>query len=251
MNDKMTYAEHTHEEMIGSVAARFDRAKSIRSNWESLWQDCYDYALPNRSQRTLSAGRSDHLFDATALDAVDELASMLLGYLTPPMTPWFAIKAGTDVTDEEVQKLAPLLDKATRVLQAHFDQSNFLVEIHQCFLDLVVSGTASLAFEEGEPGDLSAFRFTALPMSEVSFLEGRDGYLDVVFRELSLNTARIRERYNSQVTELANDQSYEVIECVLPMRDVSGYIFIAYLKDNLDVLSVQDFLNLLISISDG
>ncbi len=239
VEDTQTGVEQIHEGMIGAVAARFDRAKTIRSNWSSLWQDCYDYALPNRSQSSLSRGRADHLYDATALDAVDELASMLLGYLTPPMTPWFAIKAGTDVTDEDAQKLAPLLDQATRVLQAHFDQSNFLVEIHQCFLDLVVSGTASLAFEESEPGDLSAFRFAALPMSEISFLEGRNGYLDVVFRELSLSSVRIRERYGYIETDISTDQAFEVIECILPMQDGAGYFFIAYLKDSLDVISVQ------------
>lgn len=122
------------------IAGRFDRARARRSKWEPVWQDCYRYALPYRDDFSgfqVAARRGEDLFDATAPDAVDQLASLLLGYLTPPLTPWFAIKAGTDISDEDAQKMAPMLDQTTRVLQAHFDQSNFLVEVHQCFLDQV------------------------------------------------------------------------------------------------------------------
>lgn len=77
------------------------------------------------------------------------------GLYAPPLTPWFGLKAGTDLTPDEAKAIAPALEKAARLLQAHFDQSNFIVEIHQCFLDLVVAGTASLVFEEADIGELS------------------------------------------------------------------------------------------------
>ena len=37
-------------------------------------------------------------------------------------------------------------------MQYHFDRSNFAVEVHQCFLDLVTVGTACLLFEEEKIG---------------------------------------------------------------------------------------------------
>jgi hypothetical protein len=174
---------------------KFQSAKSKHDLWHGLWQDCYDYALPQRGQLTGNYSpanrRGERLYDAAALDAVDQLASLLLGNLTPPLTPWFGLKAGTDLSAEEANAIIPALEKASRLMQAHFDQSNFIVEIHQCFLDLVVAGTASLAFEEALPGELSAFQFTAIPLSDVILGEGQRGKLDTVFRKVSLTLSQI------------------------------------------------------------
>jgi hypothetical protein len=179
---------------------RFRAAKSKHDMWHGLWQDCYDFSLPQRGQMTgsFSPGnrRSERLYDGTALDAVDQLSSLLLGNLTPPLTPWFGLKAGTDLSEAEANKLAPVLEKISRLIQMHFDQSNFIVEIHQCFLDLVVAGTASLAFEEAEPGELSAFQFTAIPLNEVVMDEGARGKLDTVFRTISLTLSQLLMRYD-------------------------------------------------------
>lgn len=233
------------------VAQRFDAARMRRARWEGVWQDCYDYALPYRGDFSgyLSGGsrHGETLFDATAPDAVDQLASLLLGYLTPPLTPWFAIKAGTDLSDEEAGDLAQVLDKTTRVMQAHFDQSNFLVEVHQCFLDLVVAGTASLAFEEAGIGDPSAFRFTALPLKDVYFEEGHHGGLDYVYRVLSLSVAQILSRY--AVEELPTtvihesrddpDRKFKVIEAVFPLETGTGYGFIVFMDESGEILQSE------------
>ena len=60
-------------------AKRFRRARERRSNWEGLWQECYDFALPQRGgvlEREAPGGRrTDRLFDGTAPDAVDQLAA--------------------------------------------------------------------------------------------------------------------------------------------------------------------------------
>lgn len=99
--------------------------------------------------------RTDRLYDGTALDAVDQLAASLLGNLTPPWTQWFGFKPGPDLNAEEAEALAPVLEEAAKTIQAHFDRSNFSVEIHQCYLDLVVGGTATLYLEEAAPGAFS------------------------------------------------------------------------------------------------
>lgn len=213
---------------------RFQAAKSRHAQWHGLWQDCYDYALP---QRTAIANayspanrRSERLYDATALDSVDQLASLLLGNLTPPLTPWFGLKAGTDLTADEAKKIAPALEKAARLIQSHFDQSNFTVEIHQCFLDLVVAGTASLAFEESLPGELSAFHFTAVPLGDVILDESTQGKLDSVFRNRSLSLSQIMMYYEGadispSMMHQGNskpDEKFKVIEIVTDTSDGHG-----------------------------
>ncbi|MFA7277266.1 MAG: portal protein [Pseudobdellovibrionaceae bacterium] len=215
------------------ILMRFAAAKAARAEWESLWQDCYDYALPQRGSGSFR--RSERLYDATALDAVDQLSSLILAHVAPPLTPWFGFKAGTDLNDEQAAKITPALEKATRIMQAHFDQSNFTVEIHQCFLDLVVAGTASLSFEEAEPGRLSAFQFRALPLDHVILGENESGRLDHVYRTLHLTPSAILERYgaNEMIAALLakNNEPLDIAEAVIPHTTDHGYTLYAFYND--------------------
>ena len=224
---------------IDDLVRRHDVAKAKRDAWVQLWQDCYDHALPQRGDFsgvvTQASRRSEQLYDATAMDAADQLAASLLGHLTPIWTPWFGLKAGPDLTPKEAQALTPLLEKATKIMQAHFDRSNFTVEIHQAYLDLIVAGTASLAFEEAELGQYSAFRFSAIPLRDVTLEEGNNGFLDGTFRTLLLTLSQITARYPHVELSPAvlhkgtrdPQLQFKVIEMIVP--DGPAYIYAACL----------------------
>lgn len=235
-----TLKNKTAEEMAAQMAlekllTRFDSARKLRGNWETLWQECYDFALPQRGGFQFDAipgsRRNERIYDATALDAVDQLAASLLGNLTPTWSQWFGLKPGPDLSDTEAQKLAPILEKAARTIQDHFDRSNFAVEIHQCYLDLIVGGTASLYFEEAAPGGFSAFRFSAVPLTHVVLEEGESGYLDAAYRTLSLTAEQIRERY--PLAQLPQDIErsaqkdpqlrFKILEAVIPDGLIYAY----------------------------
>ena len=236
------------DEQTQLLLTRFQAAKARHDQWHGLWQDCYDFSLPQRGQMTGNYApanrRSERLYDATALDSVDQLASLLLGNLTPPLTPWFGLKPGTDITAEEAKRLIPALEKAGKLIQMHFEQSNFLVEIHQCFLDLVVAGTASLAFEESEPGELSAFQFTAIPLNEVILDEGTRGKLDTVFRTVSLTLSQILMRYDRaqipiSILQKGNKDPLEkfiLIESIISASDGHNKIFALFSPDENEII---------------
>lgn len=184
---------------LAPLIARYESAKRERNQWENLWQECYDYALPQRSgflhEQRPGGRRTDSIYDATAMDAADQLAASLLGNLTPIWSQWFGLVPGPDLTEEERDRLSPVLEKAAKTIQDHFDRSNFAVEIHQCYLDLIVGGTACLNFEEAAPGNFSAFRFSAVPLNRIVLEEGESGFLDIAYRVLPMTAAQIMERY--------------------------------------------------------
>ncbi len=225
----------TNDELLDVVMTRFESAAKRRSNWERLWQDCYDLALPQRggflAENNPGAQKGAEIYDATAMDAVDQLSASMLGNLTPIWSQWFGLKPGPDLSPSEAEALAPVLEKAAKVIQDHFDRSNFAVEIHQCFLDLIVGGTASLSFEEAAPGGFSAFRFSAVPLMHVVLEEGESGYLDGTFRTMSLTAEQIIERYPLAVLprevlqQAARDPQarFKILEAVVPDGLVYGY----------------------------
>ena len=179
---------------------------------------------PSVAVETPGAKRTDKLFDGTAPDAVEQLAASLLSQLTPPWARWFGLSEGSDLTPEEREFVAPQLEKVSGVLQAHFDKSNFAVEMHQCYLDLVTAGTACLMFEETPYGEASAFRFLAVPLSQVVFEENADGILAATFRRSEMRPEdRARRFPKADVPEAVkkrgrDDPAYRVpvIEAVVP-----------------------------------
>ncbi|MBK9584417.1 MAG: head-tail connector protein [Alphaproteobacteria bacterium] len=214
--------------LAARLIERYEAARNQRTQWTRLWEESYEYALPQRGgflgQPVPGAARNTHIYDATAMDAADQLASSLLANLTPAWSQWFGLKPGPDLSPEEAVALTPVLEKAARTIQSHFDRSNFPVEIHQCYLDLVVGGTATISFEEAEPGGFSAFRFSCIPLSQIVLEEGANGALDGAYRHIPLTLDQIFDRYPFAEIPAALLESasrdpqvrFKILESVLP-----------------------------------
>ncbi|MCS6921873.1 MAG: portal protein [Elioraea sp.] len=215
-----------------AILAQADRALARRRAWETVWKDCYDHALPARPGEG-----GIPLYDGTAPDAVEQLAASLLAELTPPWTRWFSFVPGRALPATLARDAAAeALENAAETLAGELERSNFVVELHQCFLDLVVAGTACLAVEELPPGEPSALRFTAVPLTDLALEDGPTRPLDTVFRTLRLTVAEIRERFPAArlpeaLTRHAGEGEsarHTVIEAVIP--EGGAYAYAAVLR---------------------
>ena len=232
-----------------AVLGRYHRARARRAPWETLWRDAVEHTLPQRDAAVGGEGsggqanggrKGERLYDATAGDAAEQLAASLLAQLTPPWSRWFGLSPGPEVAERESERLSPVLSHAEQVLQGHLDRSNFPVEMHQCYLDLIIFGTACLQFEEAPLGAPSAFRFTAVPLNEAVVDEGPDGTLDVTYRRREMTAAQLASRFGTArlpqaIAETAarpdtnDDRRYPVVEAVLP--DGIAYDYLAVLDE--------------------
>jgi hypothetical protein len=198
------------------VLARQAAAAARRQPLEAGWADAYAHVLPTAQQASA-------LFDATAADAAEQLAASLLAELTPPWSRWFGLAHARHVEEDGT---AAALEDAAEVLQAHFDRSNFAMEMHQAFLDLVITGTGLILVEEAPPGEASALRFTAVPLRSAVLEEGPGGRLDTVFRDSRLSVAEILARFPhaelpralSREDMDAEPLRHRVVEAVWPDR---------------------------------
>ncbi len=216
-----------------AILARQARALARRRIWDGIWKDCYDHALPGRPGDT-----GVPIYDGTAPDAAEQLAASLLAELTPPWLRWFGFVPGRAVPAALAGDVwASTLETAAETLHAELERSNFTVEMHQCFLDLVIAGTACLAVEEAPPGEPSVLRFAAVPLAEVTLEEGPDRKLDTVFRSLHMTRDEIRARFPGAALPRAllgaeerdgEPARHEVVEAVIP--DPRGYTYAALLR---------------------
>ena len=153
----------------------YKRALDMRSPWLTRWDDARRYTIPATDSDTAT------LYDATASDAADNLAASIYTLLTPPESLWLQL-----VGESEMSQNA---DIATAVLRANLNDSNFYTTIHQCYMDLVINGTACLFMAEAPLGSSSAFTFTAVPMTDIAILP------DAVFHTTSIPLYEVLERY--------------------------------------------------------
>ena len=222
---------------VQEIYAKYKKAVNKRYAWESTWEECYEFALPQReSVFSMASSKINRLYDGTAPDCVDQLSALMLSEMTPPWGRWFQLTAGTDLTNAEKSQIAPTLENISDTLQAHFDRSNFALEIHQCYLDLITVGTACLLFEEAPVGYASAFRFLCVPLSEICLDEGPSGRLDCTFRKSQMDYLTLKNRFPSFElpdktvrTLIKDDIKISVIESVIP-RVNGGYTYSVFLE---------------------
>lgn len=161
--------------MQNNLQNMYKRALDIRHPWLSRWDDARRYAMPTADEDAAT------LFDATAMDAADNLAASIYTLLTPPESMWLQL-----IGESELSQNA---DRATAVLRAHLNDSNFYTTIHQCYMDLVVLGSACLFMSESPIGASSAFSFSAIPMSDIAVLP------NAVFHTTSMTAREVSETY--------------------------------------------------------
>lgn len=195
----------------------YKRALDEREIWLSRWKTAMRYTIPT-DDSDLST-----LFDATASDAVDNLAASMYSLLTPPESLWINL-----IKESE---FSPDADTATNMLRAHLNDSNFYTVIHQCYTDLVVLGTACLFMAENPIGSDSAFSFTAIPMKDIALLPG------VVFHTTSMPACDIMEKYPN-ITLPKHLQDSVKINPQTPIKLVQSLIgtdFVAWLDVGGDI----------------
>ncbi|GHU01103.1 hypothetical protein FACS1894186_3180 [Alphaproteobacteria bacterium] len=223
-----------------AAIARLDKTLALKDSWLPLWRECYRYAMPMRAGAVGGWGNgAEQIFDATAADAADQLAASMLAELTPPWARWFGFVPGPEAEGDDAAGLAKELERAAVVMQMHFDRSNFAVEVHQCYLDLVVAGSNIRHAVPAPVGEPSAFRFTAVPLAELALREGASGRLDTVMRVWSATAEALSARFPDAcdcVPGLARlflrdpDATAEIAEQVAPDGQ-GGYEYLAFVRD--------------------
>ncbi len=161
--------------MQNNLEQMYRRALDVRAPWLARWDAAMRYTMPT------SDADAATLFDATAADAVDNLAASIYSLMTPPESLWLTLIPESDAS--------PDADAATAALRANLNDSNFYTTIHQCYLDLVILGTACLFMAETPIGASSAFSFTSVPMRDIAILP------NAVFHTATMPAREVLEKY--------------------------------------------------------
>ena len=163
--------------MHKNLQQMYRRALDLRAPWINRWDCAMRYTMPTADDDAAM------MFDATAADAADNLAASIYSLLTPPESLWISLVPESAAS--------PDATAATMALRANLNDSNFYTTIHQCYMDLIILGTACLFMAENQIGAASAFSFTAIPMRDIAVLNG------AVFHMATMPAREVMEKYPS------------------------------------------------------
>ena len=95
---------------------RYIKSKAFRENWVPLFEECYEYALPQRESfyyEEAGQRRDDKIFDETAVVGVQEFASRLQSGLVPNFARWADLVSGSEVPKDQREAVDKDLDEVT------------------------------------------------------------------------------------------------------------------------------------------
>ncbi len=178
---------------------RHDLAMRKKDDFRDLYEDAYEFALPQRNLydgywegKVGGSKKMARVFDSTAINSTQRFANRLQSGIFPPQRSWCRLEPGPDIPNDRRSEAQAALDVYTEKLFATLKQSNFDIATGEFLLDLAV-GTAVMIVQPGD--DVSPINFVPVPQYLVSFEEGANGQVDNVYRRMRIKGESIQQQW--------------------------------------------------------
>ena len=223
---------------VEQILKRHDAAQRRKDNWRQIYEDCYEFGLPQRNlydgyyEGGGSPGQNKmvRVFDSTAINAVQRFANRIQSGLFPPYAEWCRLEPGVEIPEDRKVEAQSALDLYATTMFSVLRQSNFDLAMGEFLLDLAV-GTAVMLVQPGD--ETTPVRFTAVPQYLVSIEEGAHGKVDNVYRRMRLKgeaitqhwqDADIPDRLQRMIDEKPTEE-VDLIEATLYDADRGEYCY--------------------------
>lgn len=186
------------------IIKRLEHLTAERKTLDGTWETIEEFVTPYRGQffRNQSSEheqdwRQRQIFDSTAVIACQTLAASIHGSITSPAYRWFDLQFRVDNLNQTQEAKEWLDDTADRIYNA-LQESNFNLEISECYTDLCSYGT-SVVLEEFTGDELTGeeikLEFSAVPIKECYFEEDHKGGISSFYRRLMWTPSQIISKF--------------------------------------------------------
>ena len=171
------------------IIKRQSVAQTKKDEFQQLYQDAYEFALPQRQLYGVWEGGStgskkmQRVFDSTAINSTQRFANRLQSVVFPPQRKWCRLEPGLDIPVDRKPQAQAILDLYGEKMFSVLRQSNFDIAMGEFLLDLAV-GTACMMVQPGD--DVSPINFIPVPLFLVTYEEGANGQVDNVYRKIRM-----------------------------------------------------------------
>jgi hypothetical protein len=173
-------------------------AQAKKDEFQQLYQDAYEFALPQRQLYgeweggATGSKKMQRVFDSTAINSTQRFANRLQSVVFPPQRKWAKLEAGSDIPADRKQQAQAILEVYQDKMFTMLNQSNFDIAMGEFLLDLAV-GTACMMVQPGD--DVQPLNFIPVPLFLVSYEEGANGQVDNVYRRMRMKGESIQRQW--------------------------------------------------------
>jgi hypothetical protein len=221
---------------VEDIIKRAEVAQRKKDEFESLYRDAYEFALPQRQLYGYWEGQSQgakkmaRVFDSTAINSTQRFANRLQSGIFPPQRKWCRLEPGPDIPVERRQQAQAVLDQYNEKMFTVIKQSNFDIAIGEFLLDLAV-GTAGMLVLPGD--DVAPLNFIPVPMFLISYEEGANGQVDKVYRKMRMKAEAVKQQWKdaefpvdvAQRIESKPTDEIELLEATIYDMDRGDYCY--------------------------
>lgn len=207
---------------VEQIIKRHAQAQMRKDNWRQIYEDCYEYALP---QRNLYDGyyegggapgqnKMSRVFDSTAINATQRFANRIQSGLFPAYGNWCRLEPGSEIPVDRHTEAQAALDIYSEKMFSLLRQTNFDLAMGEFLMDLSV-GTAVMLVQPGD--ETTPIRFTAVPQYLVAIEEGAHGRVDNVYRRMRMKAEAIKQHWTDaeipeRLERMIEDKPTEEVE---------------------------------------
>ena len=123
-------------------------AQTKKDEFQQLYQDAYEFALPQRQLYGVWEGgavgskKMQRVFDSTAINSTQRFANRLQSVVFPPQRKWAKLEAGSQILFEKKAQAQAIFDQYSDEMFTMLNQSNFDIAMGEFLLDLAVAPPA-------------------------------------------------------------------------------------------------------------
>jgi hypothetical protein len=217
------------DDRISQILKRWNLAKQARKPWESLWQQCAEWVMPQSpsmlfGQESKSGEkRGQKAYDGTPESANDVFTSGLHSGITPPNQKWFrwqAVPFGLN----KVPAVRAWLEECEEITFFALNNSNWNQSINSVYRQIGAFGTAVNYIEE----DLEKIlRFSVFKLSDIAVIENRRNQVDTLFRSFKWSARNAFEAWGAKCPDVVKtamqnnsmDLEFDFLHVVAPRSD--------------------------------
>ena len=219
-----------------NLIGRLNKLISLRKTVDEQWDLIRRYVTPYRGQffkqqtfeHAVEWRENRFIYDSTAVNACNTLASSLHGALTSPAFKWFDFRFREARLNKD-KEASEWLEKCSNKVYEALQDSNFNLEANETYLDLCSYGTSVIVEEvEERNGQFSEFIFQSVPIVECYFEQDHRGRVVRLYRKMQWSPLMIVEKFGAEQTpEKIRDRAekgdaekdIEIVFCVFERPD--------------------------------
>ena len=231
------------------ILKRYEMAQRRKDNWRQIYEDCYEFALPQRNlydgyyEGGGSPGQNKmaRVFDSTAINSTQRFANRIQSGLFPPYANWCRLEPGSDIPAARRLEAQAALDIYADKMFSLLRQTNFDLAMGEFLLDLAV-GTAVMLVQPGD--EVTPIRFTAVPQYLVAIEEGAHGKVDNIYRRIRLKGEAITQHWPDieiperlqRIIEEHPTNEIEMLEATIYEADEGEYCYYVIWPEGKDIM---------------